>query len=338
MKKFLAIIMVVAMMASLATVAFAEDAPKPVASYDFTGGKMKDTTGNNADLTIEEDFSKVAAENAEETLWPNVTDDSGVTNYVKATDKGLVIANAYVKLPAIFEKVDESSITGLTVSMTLNKMPDKWSQNEWSENLFSFASAWTSNEGTSDDNDPKRAEASFYCSDNGNVGTARIPYQGQGNWLDGSLNGLLKGDENKYHNVTVTYDIASNKAVMYFDGEMQKESGEWETKCSLTAAQIKTLTANALGFHTGGNWGNWGFYTVANFSVYTSSLTADQVKTVATTAIGTLNDAPATPPATEGNKPGEGGNPPAPQTGFATVALAVAAIGSGAYIVSKKRH
>ncbi len=347
MKKILALIMVVAMVATLASVVFAADAkgPSPVAAYDFTGKKLADTTGNNPDVTIDENF---ATEADEATLWPNDTTDAGVVNYVKATDDGLRIVNAFVRVPEIFKNVDEKDITGLTVSITLNKMPDKWAGNEWSENIFSFASEWKDSVVGDDSGDsPDRAAASFYCSDNGNVGTARRPYSGQGNWLDGSLNGKLKGDENAFHNVTVTLDFATNVASMYFDGELTTDTTkvDWEVKCKLTAAEVKTFVANAIGYHTGGNWGNWGFFTVADYTVYSSALNADQVKTLATDgwkALATPADTPTTDaPTTDAPATGDSGNQNptgAPKTGVATIALAIVAMGSGAFIVTKKRH
>ena len=83
------------------------------------------------------------------------------------------------------------------------------------------------------------------------------------------------------------------------------------------------------------NWDS-GYYAnglvIDEVVVYNTALSEKEVA-----GAFTVENAPADGGNTDDTTGGKGPET-APQTGFATIALAVAAIGSGAYIVSKKRH
>lgn len=337
MKKFLAIIMAVAMIASLSSVLFAADekGPSPIAAYDFTGKKLADTTGKQADIILDEeplneDGSEVRTDDERK---------AGHSGRATATDDGINMMNGFFKLPEdMFSKAE--NINGLTVSITYTKNSDYGWGGTWSEHLIAFSDTWMNEELKNEDgsmNYDDRAN-SFFVTRNGNVATSKTPYSADGSWIDGSL-GEDYAKDGTFATVTVTFDLKNNVAYMYLDGELVKtsEESDWEKKAVLTADLIKSFKYGAVGIPVGGDWGMWGFFTVKDLTVYADTLTAEQVKTLATSGWQAVASG-ATPPATEGNKPSEGDKPTAPQTGFATVALAVAAIGSGAYIVSKKRH
>ncbi len=332
MKKFLAVVMVVAMMASFATVAFAEEAqgPSPLASYDFTKD-LKDHSGNNiGDVVLDDEPMKPDENDPSKEVEARSDAERLAGHSGRATlgEKGITMKNGFFKLPEDMFAKAAGDITGLTVSITYTKEADYGWGSTWSEHLFAFSDQWMTEELKNDDgtmNYDGRAN-SFFATRNGNVATSKTPYGTDGSWMDGTL-GEGYGNDGKFANVTVTFDFATNVASIYLDGELKKTSEDnAEVKAVLTADIVKSFKYAVVGLPVGGDWGMWSFMTVANLNVYTSALTADQVKTVATNGIGTLNDAPATPPT------------PAPATGFATVAIALAAVGSGAYVVSKKRH
>ena len=84
--------------------------------------------------------------------------------------------------------------------------------------------------------------------------------------------------------------------------------------------------------------------------IYNRALSADDVAALMAYTGKTEGDDPGettTPPTDDGNTDNgntdngnadSGKEPTAPQTGFATIAIAIAAIGSGAYVFTKKRH
>ena len=88
------------------------------------------------------------------------------------------------------------------------------------------------------------------------------------------------------------------------------------------------------------NWDS-GYYAnglvIDEIVVYKEALSADEVAG-AFDVKGAPSAGDNAGDTTEGGNTNEETGGKAPQTGFATIALAVAAIGSGAYIVSKKRH
>lgn len=328
MKKLFAIIMVVAMMASLSSVVFAAEGtgPSPLVAYDFRDSKLADTTGNHADIVLDEEYEG----------RPEEERKNGNSASAVATEDGIDIWNGYFRLPEnLFSDLSVNDISGLTYSITFTKHAGWWG-NEWSENLFNFSTDWHADVVEGDDNNPDRSVA-FYTSFNGNVGTARRPYSSTGNYMDGTL-GIPFDEE---HTVTVTYDIASDTAIIYLDGARVHSSAdtEWEVLCDpLTAEDIHNFKANAVGFPAGGNWGMWAFMCVKDVTVYAQPLTDGQVASlVADGWEAVAGGATSEPPAQSGNNNNEDPGK-APETGFATIALAVAAIGSGAYVVSKKRH
>ncbi len=364
MKKILALIMAAAMMATMASVVFAADEVlQPLAAYDFTGKKLADTTGKQADIVIDEESdSRTDAERL-----------AGHSGRATATDNGIEMMNGFFKLPEdMFSKAEK--INGITVSITYTKNSDYGWGSTWSEHLFAFSDKWITEElwakneagefvnadgkviiekdgkwVLKDDEtvesakfiSPDRGD-SFFTTRNGNVATSKTPYGGDGSWIDGSL-GEDYAKEGTFATVTVTFDFSTKVASIYLDGELKKtsEESDWEKKAVLTADIVKNFKYGVVGLPVGGDWGMWSFMTVKDFTVYADTLTADQVKTLATKGWQSVTVSASNPPATGAPATGGSGdqNPTgAPKTGVATIALAVVAIGSGAYIVSKKRH
>ncbi len=329
MKKVITLIMVVAMVATMASVVFAADVAKvdPLAAYDFTGGKLADQTGKQAAIVLDDepldaDGKEVRTDDERKSLESH-------SARATAGENGITMLNGFFKLPEnMFSKASE--VTGITVSLTYTKEADYGWGSTWSEHLFAFSDKWITDELKDGDtmNYADRAD-SFFATRNGNVATSKTPYGADGSWMDGTL-GEDYAKDGAFVNVTVTYDPATNVACIYKDGELVKSSADnADVKAVLTVDMIKNFKYGVVGLPIGGDWGMWSFMTVKDLTVYSSALNADQVKVLATNGWKSLSMGGAT----SGN-----GNGGASQTGVATVALAIAAITSGAYVVSKKRH
>lgn len=216
----------------------AANATTPFASFDFTNSNLKEANGNGEVTGIE---------NGE------------------ATADGLKLTNGHAALPSTL--FNNYSGDGLTVQMKYQKHTSEWPDNQWSEPLFNFSAPLGDGE--------TATSKSIYCSYNGNIGTGKNLYGGDGAWLDGSF-GLDLGKDT-WHTVTVTYDVDTNTVTDYIDGVKKKSATS--DKASLSANDIKNFTNNAIGYHTDGGWSMWSFCTIANMSLYDTALSEAQVMT-----------------------------------------------------------
>lgn len=250
------------------------DPADPVAAYNFANKKLEDETGKQAAVVLDEEFE--GREDPERL--------AGNSGRAEATDEGISLMNGFFKLPGnLFDKVAKEDITGLTVSITYKKNSDYGWGGTWSEHLFAFSDKWITNELKNEDDTMNYADRanSFFTTRNGNVATSKTPYSSEGNWMDGSLGEDYAKDA--FATITVTVDLATNKASIYMDGKLLKTSDDydWEVKATLTADDIKNFAYAAVGLPVGGDWGMWGFMTVKDLTVYTEALNADQVAVLA---------------------------------------------------------
>ena len=129
--------------------------------------------------------------------------------------------------------------------------------------------------------------------------------------------------QNEWIDVAAVYD--TDKTLIYVNGELVAETPNTEGY----DLSLPSILGNNSTFYIGyATWESGEYFngSLDEYIVYDYALTADQVAALAAEGV---------PAGDAGDGDDSGGG--APQTGFATVALAVAAIASGAYIVSKKR-
>lgn len=129
--------------------------------------------------------------------------------------------------------------------------------------------------------------------------------------------------QSEWVHVAGVYD--TDKTLIYVNGELVSETPNTEGYDQSLPAILGQNSTFYIGYAT---WGSGEYFngSLDEYIVYDYALTADQVAALAAEGV---------PAGDAGDGDDSGGG--APQTGFATVALAVAAIASGAYIVSKKR-
>lgn len=157
----------------------------------------------------------------------------------------------------------------------------------------------------------------------------------------GSRVGVLGADGafTEMDETLVTIVINEGVGSLYYNGTLVGTTADGKTLPDPTSA-------DGCAVYIGCNaWDKPADGTYDNLSVYNRALSAEEVAALAAaggdpTATG---DAPAqtgTPAPTDTpaqtDTPADTGKPTAPSTGFATIALAIVAIGSGAYVVSKK--
>ena len=143
----------------------------------------------------------------------------------------------------------------------------------------------------------------------------------------------VKQTDGEFMEYVLTYSNADHTLRVYVNGEQGDPDNMNRVLSNKEGAKFDLadmLGKNPLLKFGKANWGKDGEFGVGivldEVAVYNYALSADQVKTA-------FNVGEIVTPATSGN-----GNGGASQTGVATVALAIAAISSGAYVVSKKRH
>lgn len=248
----------------------------PLAAYSLKDSDFKDYSGNNnPDIELDyEDESNPESRTDGERLQPD-----SHSGRAWAKPEGIKLANGFFKLPGtIFDSVSAEEIDGLTVSLTITKNESTWPGDEWSEILFSFS-----------DNDlpytewdvGKREGTAFYASYSGNIGTAKNPFNSSGSqlggWLDGSLYGVLPYGET--HTVTVTYDIDSNRVLVYCDGALvnSSENTGFDVTAHLTAEEIKSFNSIIIGRPNAQQQGNWGFGIYSDVVIYPTALSSREV-------------------------------------------------------------
>lgn len=131
--------------------------------------------------------------------------------------------------------------------------------------------------------------------------------------------------QNEWINVAAVFD--TDKTLIYVNGELVAETPNTEGY----DLSLPSILGNNSTFYIGyATWQSGEYYvgSLDEFVVYDYALTAEQIAALAADGV---------PAGDNGGDIGDNGGGGAPQTGFATVALAVAAVASGAYIVSKKR-
>jgi len=130
---------------------------------------------------------------------------------------------------------------------------------------------------------------------------------------------------NEWIHVAVVYDV--DKTLIYINGELLNETPNTEGYDQSLPAILGQNSKYYIGLAT---WDAGEYFkgSLDDYVVYDYALTAEQIAALAADGV---------PAGDNGGDIGDNGGGGAPQTGFATVALAVAAVASGAYIVSKKR-
>ena len=264
-----------------------EFGPKPIAAYDLTSGlsNSEDATGRSDLADIILDPESDARTDADRLAS---TSHSGRASY----NGGIEMWNGFFSLPDnVFSGIDKSQVDGMTVSFKLYNITGWWVGTDWYADwariLFSFSSEdiYADKDSTAEISDPsKRVAASFFMTRNGNVGTAPYQYGNTGsnkyekNWMDGSLSGNVFPYESE-HTITVTYDVATNTAVLYVDGIVVRSSSDspWKVGASLTVDQIYSFTSFMFGRPNAGNFGNWGFANYKDVTIYSTALTDFQV-------------------------------------------------------------
>ena len=261
MRKFLALIMVVAMVATFASVVSAKDPVTVTYTFD----------GNDAGLTAHGD---------------NITynEDGTVTLGAESWfESDLDLANA-----------ESISITAKVVNT--NAADAVWIFEVSSETAHNWPS--------------EHYFAAFYDH---NVETVTVQAF---NDDDGSRTEQPQITVSSEELTEIRVDYSTNVLTTYLNGEKVADTTIADY-CDI-AHTITTGDRKAPVLQIGkANWGS---------GEYSNGLTIDELTITVTYGEGTT-DAPAT-----------GDTEKAPSTGFATIALAIAAIGSGAYVVSKKQH
>lgn len=269
------------------------DFVEPLAAYDFTVDLKDHSANKQADVVLDDEPKN--EEGGEARSDKDRLAAGSHSGRASLKEGGIYIENGFFSLPSdLMSKVDEKDITGLTISFTLTttkvpwvdyndpKLNDNWWYNgDWARMLYSFSAkdVYVGKDGTGELPEAEREPASFILSANGNVGTAVHQYNSSGAWMDGSLGERVKRDYDVKHTVTVTYDTASNEAVIYFDGAKLNSSknSSWTVGASLTPAQIKSFTSFIFGRPNAGQNGAWNFGTYESVTLYTSALSAEQV-------------------------------------------------------------
>ena len=131
--------------------------------------------------------------------------------------------------------------------------------------------------------------------------------------------------QNEWIDVAAVYD--TDKTLIYVNGELVAETPNTEGY----DLSLPSILGNNSTFYIGyATWASGEYYvgSLDEFVVYDYALTAEQIAALAADGV---------PAGDNGGDIVDNGGGGAPQTGFATVVLAVVAVASGAYVVSKKR-
>lgn len=356
MKKFLAVITAAVMALCSVPTAFAADGgtkgASPIAAYDFTEGDLTELSARGLgalDLTE-------GGEGVGSRAHAVVYDES----------MGALYANdGFFSLPDnLFSDAEKDGypVSGITVSVTIAQE----NNSDWQRQIFSFSAE---DLGHNDWGQETKSEPSFVLFTGGDVGTGSHPFMANGSWTDGNkdagswVEGATPTDSilpaNEKHTVTVSYDPSvgeHGRVTLYVDGAptLCSDNAGWDITAELSLEDISKLTTNVIGRTTAGNEG-WRLKAyIYDLAVYAQPLTAEQVGTLVSEGWEALassggadtgnTDEPGgntppessdVPPATEG---GSGKPSTAPKTGFAAAALLVSAIGTGAYVITKRRH
>ena len=295
MKKILALVMTVVMVACLASVIFADEKSPLLAHYTFNDGLDKG----------------LSIEGAEK---DNLVVKDGV-----ATHGG---GDAWLK-----SDVSIKGLSEITVAMKLKNLTNKDGGGQW---IYDFTSQESHSNG-------EHYFGLFWKN-----GKIIAEVHSGGRPADSGISVELADKADGFTDLVVTF-TKDKVLTVYADG---KAIGT--TTISEDGYDLATTVGDApvLQFAKH-NWGGTNYASGLVFdeiAIYSSALTAEQVPnafdpskitSAGTSETPSTSETTNTPSsgATSGNVDGE-----ASQTGVATVALAIAAITSGAYVVSKKRH
>ncbi len=260
----------------------------PIAAFDFKKD-LADHSGRT-DLDPVELFDESSANpkrTTEEML--KSTSPSGNARWTEKT--GIRLQNGFFKLPDnIFSDTDISKIDGFTLSFTVNKSSNP-NGYPW-EVLFSFADKdyYADKANTNWLPEGERSDTSIHMVYHGCIGSGTHPYYndyGGGCWVDGALNAYDKPSSKckmgEDHEITVTYETANNTLFLYVDGAMVSSSkaADWTVKAKLTNEDIKNLTSLVIGRSNDGYEGWWGYATYKDLTIYSTALTAHEVRALA---------------------------------------------------------
>lgn len=325
MKKFLALIMVVAMVVSLSSVVFAKyDEKGAIAHYTFDG--------NAADkgLTVKGDNMKFAdgkAEFGEKSWLESDVNLNGLTEITVAVK--LKVPTDFTRDPAYPDKV-----------------ASRW--------IFEITS---------------QAQHFYHANEKGHEGEGEhylaAYFNGQSDWIDAQAHGgadegkgyngrpghanaeLAKLIENfnkdEYLDMVVVY-TANSHLKLYVNGTLALDDEVKTDNVKDSYALTDIIGSNPTLKLGKANWDDGEYantLSIDDVVIYNYALNDEEVKdafTVEKIVAPSADDPTPDTGSTGTGTGGQGGQGGAPATGFATVAIALVAVGSGAYIVSKKRH
>ncbi len=283
MKKFLALIMVVAMVASFASVVTAADDSNVVARFTFTNGKDEGLTENGSNFT-----------------YANGAVTLGAESYLTADASAL------------------KGLTAMTIAMKVKGPATDTKKAAWvyeisSEEKHAYPTEHYLGMYYDNKDNPGKFSAQRYSNPNGRPTDAN----------------KMDYNPDVFMSIVVVYPD-DGSIIVYADGKEVANVPQSENFDLSLAGCIGENPHFQIGK---ANWDNGEYaegVTLSELVVYNTALTAEEAAAV------TYADDPTTPAQGGSGAGGAGGG--APATGFATVAIAIAAVGSGAYVVSKKRH
>ncbi len=280
MKKILALIMAIAMVACFASVVMAADS-NVVARFTFTNGKDEGLTENGSNFT-----------------YANGAVTLGAESYLTADASAL------------------KGLTAMTIAMKVKGPASDTGKAAWVYEISSEDQhSW-----------PKEHYLGMYYDNKDNPGKFSAQRYSNPDGRPADAN-KMEYNPDAFMSIVVVYP-EDGSIIVYADGTEVANVPQTEGFDLSLAGCIGENPHFQIGK---ANWENGEYaegVTLSELVVYNTALTAEEAAAI--TYEADEASAPATTPSQGGDKP------TAPQTGFATIALAIAAIGSGAYIVSKK--
>lgn len=153
-----------------------------------------------------------------------------------------------------------------------------------------------------------------------------------------------EGDEGKKQNRAANYSVNGGDVKAL---DVDQTASDWGKRLEVVIKDVELVAGkNTVRFTNPDNFDDnyiksinvcdvaWALTAASQDPAGTDAPTTDAPTTDAPTTDAPTTDAPTTNAPTTGKAPTTG----APKTGFITVALAIAAVGSGAYVISKRNH
>ncbi len=206
-------------------------------------------------------------------------------------------------------------------------------------------------------NDPSTTDASIVIHTKGDWDVSAMNYNITGTeQISPELNGLWGRwnwwtEDNKvgaeWTLITITFDMTNHVVTFYKDGEVLEEKVFAEDQHAFIDNDFPGVNFENFFIGGGPNNGAQFYGSMDDLRIYNRALTADDVAALAAytgesgstedtgsaETTGTTEPDDTTEPDGGNDQPGQ-----APQTGVITFALAAAAVASGAYIISKRKH